>query len=150
MAFLGNSGLLSVWAFLLGCLLVLTTAISHGLRRRPSRVEVFVGAGIAAVYLLIFVRMSVATERSHLVEYGVVAIFMYEAFKERAKGGRFVPLPGVIAILAAGSVGVLDEFLQKLIPARTFDPVDMMFNFGAAVLAVGASAALSWARRRLS
>ena len=30
--------------------------------------------GIAATYLLVFVRMAIPTERSHLIEYGVVAV----------------------------------------------------------------------------
>ena len=50
-------------------------------------------------------------------------------------------------MLAAGLVGVLDECIQLLLPSRVFDPVDMLFNALAAVMAVGASSALHWARR---
>lgn len=143
---LGND-FFSVWLFLLGCILVLLTVITQGLRVRPGGAEVAVALGVAAAYLLIIVRMSVPTERSHLVEYGVVAVFIHEALRERAGQGRRVPVPGLLAIVAASLVGLIDEGIQKLIPSRVFDPVDILFNVLAAVMAVGASVALRRARR---
>ena len=92
--------------------------------------------------------MAIPTERSHLVEYGVVAVFVHEALRERARHGRRVPAPALLAVLAAGFVGVLDECIQLLLPSRVFDPLDMLFNVLGATMAVAASAALGWARRR--
>ncbi len=143
---LGND-FVSVWLFLLGCLLVLLTVVTQGLKVRPAGAEIAVALGVAAAYLLILVRMSVPTERSHLVEYGVVAVFIHEALTERKLQGRRVPVPALLAIAAASLVGVVDEGIQKLIPSRVFDPVDILFNVLAAVMAVGASVALRWARR---
>ena len=74
-----GSDFLSIWLFLLGCILVLATVITQGLKVRPAGMEIGVALGIAAAYLLIVVRMAVPTERSHLVEYGVVAVFIHEA-----------------------------------------------------------------------
>ena len=145
--YLGND-FVSVWLFLAGCLLVLATVVTQGLRVRPGGAEVAVALGVAAAYLLIVVRMSVPTERSHLVEYGVVAVFIHEALTERARRGRRVPAPAPLAIMAASLVGAIDEGLQRLIPSRVFDPVDILFNVLAAVMAVTASVALRWARRR--
>ena len=142
-----GSDFVSVWLFLLGCLLVLLTVVTQGLKVRPGGAEVAVALGVAAAYLLILVRMSVPTERSHLVEYGVVAVFIHEALTERAGQGRRVPVPALLAILAASLVGVIDEGIQKLVPSRVFDPVDILFNVLAAVMAVTASVALRWARR---
>ncbi len=142
-----GSEFFSVWAFLAGCLLVLGTVITQGLRVRPGGAEVVVALGVAAAYLLILVRMSIPTERSHLVEYGVVAIFIHEALTERAARGRRVPVPALLAILAASVVGTVDEVIQRLIPNRAFDPVDILFNVLAATMAVSASVALRWARR---
>ena len=143
---LGND-FFSVWLFLLGCLLILLTVITQGLKVRPGGAEIAVALGVAAAYLLILVRMSAPTERSHLVEYGVVAVFIHEALTERASRGRRVPVPALLAIVAASLVGVIDELIQRVIPGRVFDPVDILFNVLAAVMAVGASVALRRARR---
>ena len=144
--YLGND-FISVGLFLAGCLLVLATVVTQGLRVRPGGAEIAVALGVAAAYLLVVVRMSVPTERSHLVEYGVVAVFIHEALTERADRGRRVPVPALLAIVAASLVGVIDEGIQRFIPSRVFDPVDMLFNALAAVMAVTASVALRWARR---
>ncbi|MCG8351761.1 MAG: VanZ family protein [Chloroflexales bacterium] len=143
---LGDSGL-GAGLFILGCLLVLVTVVTQGLTRRPSGAEIGVALGVVAVYLLVFVRMTVPTERSHLIEYGVVALFMHEALTERASQGGRVPVPAVLAVVGASLVGVLDECIQALLPRRVFDLRDIGFNIIAAVLAVVVSVALAWARR---
>ena len=143
-----GSDFLSVWLFLLGCILVLATVITQGLKVRPGGMEIGIALGIAAAYLLIFVRMAVPTERSHLVEYGVVAIFVHEALLERAGQGRRVPVPGLLAIVIASVIGVIDEGIQWFLPRRVGDPVDMLFNVLAEAMAIVASLMLRWARRR--
>ncbi len=143
-----GSDFVSVWLFLLGCILVLATVITQGLRVRPSGTEIGVALGVAAAYLLIVVRMAVPTERSHLVEYGIVAVFVHEALLERASQGRRVPVPSLLAIGIASLVGAVDQGIQWFLPSRVMDPVDILFNVLAAVMAVGASVALRWARRR--
>ena len=92
--------------------------------------------------------MARPVEALHLVEYSVVAVFIYEALTERASQGRRVPAPALLALLAASLIGVLDECIQAFVPNRVFDPVDMLFNFVAVVMAIIASLALGWARRR--
>lgn len=144
---LPTGGSVNVVLFLLGCLMVLATVVTQGLSTRPGTAEIAVMLGVAACYLFVFVRMTVPTERSHLVEYGVVAVFIYEALKERAQQGRRVPWPPLVAIVMASLLGVVDECLQAGLPSRTFDSQDILFNVLAAVMAVAASAALAWARR---
>ena len=145
-AALADSGL-GEGLFIFCCLLVLTAVVTQGLRARPGGAEVGVALGVAAAYVLVFVRMSIPTERSHLIEYGVVALFIHEALTERTSRGRRVPAPALLAVLATGLVGVLDECIQLLLPSRVFDPVDMLFNVLAATMAVTANSALRWARR---
>ena len=118
-----------------------------GLRVRPGGAEIAVALGVVTAYLLVFVRMSIPTERSHLIEYGVVALFIHEALAERARHGRRVPAPALLAVLAATLIGVVDECIQLALPSRVFDPIDMLFNLLAAVMAVTASSALRWARK---
>ena len=145
---LRDEGLIGA-AFWLGLLLIGAAVVVQGLRTKPSGLEIGIGLGIAGVYLIAFLRMFVIEERSHLIEYSVVALLIYEALKERARHGRRVPVPWLLAIGATVLVGVIDECLQFFIPSRVFDLFDILFNFIASVMAVGGSAALAWARRRV-
>ena len=133
--------------FMLGMLLVGAAILTQGLKTRPGGAEICVALGVAAVYLLLFARVATPEERTHLIEYGVVAVFIYEALGERASHGRRVPVPALLAVLAASLVGVLDENIQALLPNRAYDIRDVLFNVLAALMAVAASAALAWARR---
>jgi len=144
---LQDNGLMGVGLFILACVMVLATVVTQGLKSRPGGAEIAVALGVAAAYLLVFVRMAIPTERSHLVEYGVVAVFIYEALTERARQGRRVPVPALLAVLATSVVGVFDECIQAFLPSRVFDPLDILFNVLAAVMATAASVALAWARR---
>ena len=104
--------------------------------------------GVAATYVLVFVRFTSTEERSHLIEYGVVAAFIHEALAERASQGRPVAFYPVLAVLATAIIGVVDEFIQRFIPNRVFDPQDIFFNTMAGAIAVAAIAALAWAQKR--
>ena len=136
-------------AFVLSMLLVGATIVTQGLKKRPGGAEIAVALGVAAAYLLVFLRMVSLEERTHLIEYGVVGVFIYAALAERAGQGRRVPLPPLLAILATAALGSLDEGIQAFLPSRVFDPQDILFNLLAGTMAVGASVALAWARRRV-
>ena len=137
---------LDVVFFFLGMFLVGGAVLAWGLRARPGGVEIGVALGIIAVYFMAFARTTFA-ERSHLIEYGVVASCMYAALTERSNGGRPAPMPAVIAVSATALVGAVDEGVQKLIPSRIFDPLDILFNTLAGMTAVSALVALGLARR---
>ena len=62
--------------------------------------------------------------------------------------GRPVPIPALIAVVAACVVGVIDECIQAFLPSRVFDPEDILFNVLASMMAVASSVALGWARSR--
>ena len=144
---LRDRGLLDA-AFGLGMLLVGAAIVTLALKTRPGSAEIGIALGVAAASLLVFVRMAIPEERTHLIEYGVVAVFIYEALKERASQGRHLPVPALLAIVATALVGVLDECIQAFLPSRVFDPRDILFNVLAGVIAVAASVTLGWARRR--
>ncbi len=144
---LRESGLL-VAAFVLGMLLVGATIVVHGLKTKPGGAEIAVVLGIAAAYLMVFVRMTIPEERTHLIEYGVVAVFIHQALLERKGQGKNVPVPALLAALATAFFGVVDECIQMFLPSRVFDPRDILFNVVAGGMAILASVALAWARRR--
>lgn len=144
--FLRNRGLLDD-LFVLGLILIGAAILAQGLTWRPRGIELVVALGIVATYLLVFARMAIPEERTHLIEYGVVAVFVNEALTERASQGRHVPVPALLAVLATAMVGLLDECIQAFLPNRVFDYRDILFNGLAAVMAVAASMALAWARQ---
>lgn len=142
---LRDRGLLTA-SFVLGMLLVAATAVTHGLRTRPGGAEIGVALGVAAVYFLVFVRMALPEERTHLIEYGVVAVFIHEALTERTGGDRRLPM-ALLAALGTTLAGTLDESIQAFLPSRVFDPQDVLFNVLAGTMAITASMALQWGQR---
>ncbi len=148
-SWLRNSGLL-VPAFVLGVLLVAVAILAAGLRARMRGIELAVLAGLLAAWLLALVRIELVEERSHLVEYGLLALFTYEALAERARQTGHPLGAWLIAILIAGAAGAIDELVQAVVPGRVFDWRDIAFNLGAACLAVGGRTMLTGlsARRR--
>ena len=76
--------------FVLGMILVMATVITQGLKTRPGGAEIVVALGVTVAYLLVFTRMAIPTERSHLIEYGVLSVLIHEALVERASQGRRV------------------------------------------------------------
>lgn len=78
--------------FGLGFVLVLVAIAGSSRQARPGRRDIWAIVGVATVYGMIVVRMGVtAAERSHLFEYGLVAVLIYSALVERRAGGRRVP-----------------------------------------------------------
>lgn len=132
--------------FLTGMFLVGLTILTEGLQTRPRGVEIGVGLGIAVVYGMLLFRLTIP-ERSHLIEYGVLAVFIYEALTERKRNGRPVPFPALLTILFTTLIGALDEGIQLLLPSRHFDWNDILFNFLAALATAVALVLLRHARR---
>lgn len=129
--------------FALAVLAVVGLAWSRG-----GALEGWVALGVLAAYLMIPVRAGVPPlERTHLFEYGLLAVLLLEAATERKKNGRAVPNPPVLAILAATALGWLDEGLQALLPDRTHDLRDVGVNALAAVVAVAAVETVRRVRR---
>jgi len=141
-----DEGLLAL-AFLLCLIMVGLTIVTQGLAVRPGGVEIGVTGGIIAVYVLLGVRMAIP-ERSHLMEYGVLAVLVYEAIHERLANERHVPFPNLFAFLIPSAIGVLDESIQAILPNRTFDWQDIIFNVLAALAAVLGMMVMRWARTR--
>ena len=137
-------------AFWVAIWLTLATVLWHGWKQKIGRLEIGVWMGVAAVYLLVILRMAVPEERSHLIEYSILAVFIHEAIKERVANGGKVWMPALSAILITVAIGLLDEGIQLIVPGRVFDPIDMIFNTGAAVMAVTASSIISWTRKKIS
>ncbi|MCZ0936600.1 MAG: VanZ family protein [Gemmatimonadetes bacterium] len=146
---LRESGLLELTPtmFSAGMFLIGIAILVQGLREGSRGVEVGFALGVAAIAIIGFARGIDAAERSHLIEYAVLALIIHEALVERKVHGRRVPVPAVLAIAATTAVGVIDECIQFFVPSRTFDLFDIGFDLLASVLAVGSSVSIRWVRR---
>lgn len=132
--------------FLFVMILIGTTIILHAFNTKPTKIELTIWIGVIAAYIMFFLRLGLP-ERSHLIEYGVLAIFIHLAISERVSQGKLISTPALIAFLIAFLIGVVDECIQICLPHRIFDPIDIMFNGIAAALAIGSRILILWIRR---
>ena len=137
-------------AFFFLMFLTVAAIVGSGLKTRPGRVEVWVALGVTAVYGMLVIRMGVSPEqRTHLFEYGIVGVLIYNALSERSENGRRVPAPAVLALVVTVLLGWLDEGIQAFLPDRVYDNFDVFSNAIAAVIGIGASVVIGWGRRRI-
>ena len=141
---------LTAAAVLVLMILTVATIVGSGLKRRPGRRELWVGLGLTAVYGMAVLRMGVGPEeRTHLFEYGIVAVLIYQALRERARNGRRVPAPALSALVVAALLGWLDEVIQALLPNRVYDNFDVLSNAIAALIGIAGSVAIGWVNAAL-
>ena len=131
--------------FVTGMGFVGAAILLHSLRSKPSKYEYLTVLGIIAVYTMFFFRLG-APERSHLIEYSILAIFVHRAIMERF-GDTRVYRSALIALVVTFLIGVIDESMQLFLPNRVFDPVDIFFNGIAATIAIGSNLVIYWIRK---
>src|SRR5688572_20722013 len=95
-----------------------------------------------------------AVERVHFVEYGLIAFLFYRAALPRRSLGEGGHAGGpsivILPLLAAFTVGILDEWLQWFIPFRVGEAHDVLINLAAIVcgllfaIALQPPAAFKW------
>lgn len=118
-------------------LVLILAFIFSGLKNSGKRLEYWIYAGVIAVYGMALLRMDLTTtERSHMFEYGLLSILIYEALIERRLNGVNVKFPVLTSIMAAGTIGLLDECIQHFISYRVFDITDIGFNYLASAFGV--------------
>ena len=135
--------------FVSGMVLASIAILIHGLHTKPGKLELSILIGVFAVYAMLFFRLG-APERSHLIEYSVLAIFLHKALQERAKSKKLGLPPALMAIVLGIAIGTLDEFIQVFLPNRVFDPVDIIFNCIAVTMAIAIGTILTWAKKHYS
>lgn len=142
---LGNQNIQAA-IFILGMTLVGATILVYGLSVKPSKIEFTIWLGFIAVYLVFFLRLGLP-ERSHLIEYSVLAIFVHKAITERINKENHALKIALYAFMVTFAVGVLDECIQIFIPNRVFDTNDILFNGFAVLMAIGANMILPQIRK---
>lgn len=135
-------------SFALAFLLTVVAVVGSALRRRPGGREMWVALGVAAAVGMVAVRLGVGPEeRTHLFEYGLIGVLVYQALAERVGNGSRVRAPAVSAVIVTTLLGWVDEGIQALIPDRVYDIRDVGVNALAALMAVSASLLIARARR---
>ncbi len=133
----------AVFFFLM--LLTVAAIVGSGLKRRPGRRDVWIALGVAAVYGMAVLRTGVsAAERTHLMEYSVVAVLIYQALRERSENGGRVRVPALLALVVTVLIGWLDEGIQAVLPNRVYDNFDVFSNFVAATIGIVTSVVVGW------
>lgn len=115
--------------------------IALGLNRYIGGPVIYGVFGLVIVYVMVAVRLNMSpAERTHIFEYGLLAVFLYHALKERKRQLPKTKRPALTAFLITFIIGFLDEFTQYFLPGRVFDPIDLVFNNVAAAGGIG----LNW------
>lgn len=130
--------------------IAIISVIWTGCRRYglPNLLELLAAAGLASALGMVLVRSGLPPhERTHLFEYGIVALVAYSALLVRRHSGRRTFHPWPAAFVLASSLGVIDELLQNFVPNRVFDPIDILFNTLSVVLALTSVAVMHGVRK---
>ena len=112
--------------FLLGMLLVGLAVIFHLRKSGRSFFTKVAVLGLMAVLYMFLLRLTMA-ERSHLIEYSVLTLFIYRALTERKKS-RPVPQIYLQSFWLSFGISLVDEGMQLFIPHRVFNTDDILFN----------------------
>ncbi|WP_420319202.1 VanZ family protein [Ekhidna sp.] len=132
--------------FVSGMILVGVLMLVNGIRNKPNTYEWLIWIGLAAVYMMLFLRLGIP-ERSHLIEYSVLAIFIHNALIERMGLEKQHGKLALFAFLCTFSVGVIDESIQLFLPHRVFDINDIVFNGFVSACAIGSHVGIQWIRK---
>jgi len=121
------------------------TILYRWVKTRPRAAEIGVAVAVVAAYTMAWARIDSLEERTHLFEYGVVAVLVHMALVER---GAPVWRSAALTVGAVSVLGVVDELVQLVLPGRVFDLRDIGFNLFAVFAAMGARLGVLWARSR--
>ena len=127
---------------------IVALAVVQGLRLRAGAAEVVVVALALFAYVLVFLRMAIPEERTHLIEYGIIAVLVHAALTERQLHLGVPRRPAGLAFVLTTVAGIADEMIQLFLPRRVFDWRDVLFNTVAAGMTLGTIATLRAVRSR--
>lgn len=139
----GIQGGLFVW----GMLIVGIIIIIHSFKGKLSKADIILWLSLLLMISMVFLRLGLP-ERSHLIEYSVLAVLIHSALLERRNQIPTTWSPSLLAIILTMFLGIVDELLQLVVPHRVFDFNDIIFNSIAAVFAVGLRVIVDFMRSR--
>lgn len=130
-------------SFAVVVILVVVVIVGQWMKKRPGWSEIGVALGVALAYWATFLRIGNPAERTHLIEYGIVAALIHQALLERVRHGHGIRGPAALTVVATALLGLLDEGIQAVLPNRVFDWNDVLFNALAGFMVIVARLALA-------
>jgi len=103
-------------------------------RRLADWVAFAVVAALLCVVTVLLLGLSIPEERVHFLQYGSMALLARSALSRGADGHATRSL--LLALALTGTLGLLEECLQSLVPRRLFDWRDVAMDAGAALTAL--------------
>ena len=134
--------------FIVGMILVTLATLIHAFQRNSQKVSLILWLSFLAICSMFLLRLGLE-ERSHLIEYSILAILIHEALLEKQKKEDSRWTTPLIAVGLTSTLGVIDESLQLLVPHRFFDINDIIFNSFAAIFAVGSRVITDFIRQKI-
>ncbi|NNE26461.1 MAG: VanZ family protein [Saprospiraceae bacterium] len=134
--------------FLSGMFLVSASVLRYGSRRNLKHLNTALILCGTTILVMVIFRLG-APERSHLMEYTILTLLIHLALSERFNVSLSNVKVSILAFLISGSIGLLDELIQIVMPERVFDVYDIIFNFMAAGFAVGMILIIQFVRRHI-
>ena len=93
--------------------------------QRERRLGVYLRLGMIAVAFTATLKaLALPIEELHLVEYGLLGVFLFRAVRHRASPGKAY----LWGALAGAAVGLVDELIQGVVPNRYFGFHDVVVN----------------------
>lgn len=135
--------------FIFGMLLVAAAIAIHAFRQNSDKLSLILWLSLLTLFSMFLLRLGLP-ERTHLIEYCILAILIHEALLEKQKKSKSPWKVPLLAIGLTSALGLIDETLQLLVPNRFFDIKDIIFNSFAAILAVGSRVIVDTIRRKIS
>lgn len=134
--------------FMFGMVLVGLAIVVHAFNKKSGELTAVLWLALLAVFSMFLLRLGLP-ERSHLIEYGILAILIHKALIERQKKKDSKWITPLFAISLTSILGIIDELLQLLVPLRFFDINDIYFNSLAAIFAIGSKVSVDWIRTKM-
>ncbi len=103
------------------------------LRRRALPPDAYYALGLVLLVLmtLIYRLRDIPEEALHVAEYALLGLLVYRALVHRIRDYSIYP----VACLVVGMIGIIDEYIQWVMPSRYYDVGDILVNLGAGALA---------------
>ena len=103
-------------------------------RRLADWIAFAVVAALLCVVTVLLLGLSIPEERVHFLQYGSMALLARGALARGREGSAARSL--LLGLALTGTLGLLEECLQGLVPSRVFDWRDVGMNAGAALTAL--------------
>lgn len=134
--------------FILGFILTGSIIVTFGLRNKSRPIEWLLYLVVFLILIMIFARSGVSlVERTHLFEYGIVSVLLFNAMLERNSS---ILKASIYAFLMTTLLGSIDEVIQYYLPVRVFDWLDIVRNISAGLIGIFVNSLFLLMRKKLS